>query len=360
MAKDPTYFNKQIDKIRNDNESWIDLADMELSGEDIALLTDALSKNRSATHLVVSENPLDDASATLLAEAVAQHPSLESVTLRKTGIGDVAARAFAEALKGNQTVNELNLINNAIGDAGVEALAEMLGQNRRITRLHLHSNPLSEEAVAVLDEAVMHSKNICIMPVDTVNTVEKHCGDNVRAARALVETLKTFTPSNPGEPAFWLECLERKGAIFHDSGNIKSKMEALQTFLDTLPALDLSQPLSPDQLTAKQGDYSALDNPATWLEFPAVLANLNANGHYLNSTALLEADGKTPGPILQRAVEMGKTDALFTSENWMGADRSDFLAVVHAMPAEKQTIPNRQQLQIAIDRNTRAEQHGLA
>ena len=129
-----------------------------------------------------------------------------------------------------------------------------------------------------------------------------------------------------------------------------------RSFILSLPKPDFEQATAADALSAKQGEHAPMDNPIMWENIEQTLGLLNADGKQLQADALLDKNG-APSELLKRAIDAGKVPALFTLENWEGADKDDLQSVLRALPeSTRQQILNRQQLLATLGRGERVQE----
>ena len=131
------------------------LCEQTLSPEDINLLTEALTVNKSLSSLDLSNGPIGDEGANSLAHALRVNTSLSSLKMSFIkSIGAEGADSLAQALEVNTSLSSLSLRHISIGDKGANSLAQALRVNTSLSSLDLNSNSIRDEGANSLAQAL--------------------------------------------------------------------------------------------------------------------------------------------------------------------------------------------------------------
>lgn len=280
----------------------------------------------------------------------------ERLNLDKFMLTDADVVLLVDALKTNTKIMSVNLSDNQIGDAGAATLANMLTVNHRLHMLQLEDNKIGPDGATALEEAIIGKNNTTLIHVSGISpAINEHCSGNSGRVDQLLEKLKKHKHNAPELQDDWQDIVKLLPVLRYLGDDIPHKIAGFESFMETLPTVDVSQNTVLEALTVKQGDHAAMDNPLTWHRLDETVARMNANGLYLKAEDLLEADGATPSPILKRAMDSGRVPEIFTAGNWVGLPKRELQTVLDALPEPvQQTIPNRQQLLLAVEREERA------
>ncbi|XP_044175918.1 uncharacterized protein LOC122958863 [Acropora millepora] len=128
---------------------YVSMCEPTLNPEDINLLTEALTVNKSLSSLDLSNGPIGDEGANSLAHALRVNTSLSSLKMSFIkSIGAEGADSLAQALEAlseNASLSSLNLNGNGIRNEGANSLAQALRENTSITTLDLGNNSIGDE-----------------------------------------------------------------------------------------------------------------------------------------------------------------------------------------------------------------------
>lgn len=200
--------------------------------------------------------------------------------------------------------------------------------------------------------------NVTLLITDGEDTESPEYVEAKTAVSEIIDTCKNprnHTPEQWNTAYKNLGLIKSSGAesVFFEEGEI----DAFKAFIEALPTEpDFTQPTALAALTAKHGEYAAIDNPIMWQHFGSVLNGLNEAGMQLQKGDLVDASG-APSAIMERAIHMGQTGTLFTVENWEGASKADLQATLRALPETAlDNIGNRHQLLNTVGRDARTSQ----
>ena len=331
-------------------------------------------------------NPLGDEGAEILAQALQKNPALTNVLkLDNTQIGDKGIIALAKALEGNNNVRRLMLDKNEITDKGAFALAEMLRKNRSIRKLELDGNQIGNEGLMAIGEVFLQNNQLASLtfngnPIDRAGemalekkligkaknlTYVNGCGNTLlqwsKRNYNIAQKLQRKIGGNLDELPFvdCCEAYERLPTIrtFERRRKVRKTSEAFGAYIETLPELAIDGQLTLQTILQTDNMGKApFDNPKTWMQFPAIVDQLHENGIRLQENALLNADNSA-SPLLERAVELGKADLLFSEENWKGGNSQALKAVLRLLPEKtRDSLSNLHQLQATVSGRTKQAQ----
>lgn len=405
MAKDPIAFAITLEAIRNNlADSYPTFSGWELNDDDAIALAEVLPYGTSITKLYLGENNIGDKGIKALAKALHHHPSLKQIYLPRNHISDEGAIAIAEmltsnntlvsidlsrneianegaaaiatALKNSTTLQELQLRNNNIGDAGAIAIADALTHNTSLRFLSLGTNlfenegafalarmlkdnrslvrfllgyELSQEANDAFDENIIGYNKTLVTFLGAEGRAESYCNNNDEIARQRARQMAEVTTLTPAD---WLDIAERLAGIEYRGATEGLDIVGIfKTFIATLPHVDVNASSAREAFMKPQGQYTALDNPDTWINFPEIITQLNANGLYVRADALLNEDG-SHSPLLERAFETGNVKALFSKPNWRGASPGELNRIIRTLsPEQKEQMGNLHSLMGALHKS---------
>ncbi|XP_046358373.1 uncharacterized protein LOC124136477 isoform X4 [Haliotis rufescens] len=157
----------------------------QLCGEDITVLSKALSHNTGITSLDVRLNNIDAVGASALADTLKVNTCLRQVNLSSTGIELSGCQVIAGALTNNKTLVEIDMSFLDIGDKSCEYFRDMLKTNSTLQKLRLRSNNISWPGCCTLMDGL--SRNRCLTELDLSRN---YVGD------AGVEILSRYIPES--------------------------------------------------------------------------------------------------------------------------------------------------------------------
>jgi len=126
------------------------LSGQNLGKEGAKALAKALASNTAIAWLILSKNQIEDAGAKSLAEVIKTNPHLRHVVLDQNEISDEGATALALAVKQNTHIQTLFLQGNKIGDGASRAFSELLKRKLPLKLLNVSQNLLSVKSAAQL------------------------------------------------------------------------------------------------------------------------------------------------------------------------------------------------------------------
>ncbi|XP_067016921.1 protein NLRC3-like [Acropora muricata] len=131
------------------------LCEQTLSPEDINLLTEVLTVNKSLYSLDLSNGHIGDEGANSLAQALRVNTSLFSLKMPFIqSIGAEGADSLAQALEVNTSLSCLNLNSDSIRAEGANSLAQALRVNASLSSLDLNFNSIGDEGANSLAHAL--------------------------------------------------------------------------------------------------------------------------------------------------------------------------------------------------------------
>ena len=321
MATDPEKFNAMLQKIETTANSWVKLGASGITTADLLRLEQSMLKRGEPLEVQLHENQIDDEGAAVCARLI------------KNGL-----------LKG------LWIYKNPISETGIARLAEAIGSNSNLVSLYLSPHNFDGWAVESLSDSIvgLNHKNLTIV-TGGGDVIAEHCSNNQETAKKLAIKLQDFRSFTPDE---LFEAWERLPAIRHSSESSPIRVTQFISYVEALPQLDLSQPVTPADLhqPLDESGKTPLDNPFHWQNFDRIISALNENGQRIGGKELL-ADGK-PTPLFEQIIQRGKAPHLFTEDNWRGAEASELKAVLRALPTDvKSRLTNPHALLAAVEKH---------
>ncbi|MGB1539932.1 MAG: hypothetical protein ACPG80_03145 [Rickettsiales bacterium] len=261
-----------------------------------------------------------------------------------------AMPALVDLIERSPRLLALNISRNPINDEGSKILAPTMEKGTTLAHLDLSMCGLSDPARRAFSRAVMKGGNTnlqeCFLPL--LNDIEwnRFLEGNKKRGKKLHQHLLGYEKY----PDEWMDIAMHQNSIAWSCDVNLRKFVAgkYKELCDALPEVDISQPSATEALLVKQGDYSALDNPRTFLDFSNTLTTLNQNGLQLQPDTLLDDAGE-PTAIFEKIIKAGKASALFTEANWHGAGKKELHTVLRKVP-KSQHPPNKQALLIRMGR----------
>lgn len=326
-----------------------------LTSKGLSRVLDVAERHPSLEHIDLRHNKLGSESASMLGDSMAKNALTHKWQLDNTGIGDEGAKAIAGAIRSNANIGAVFLSKNAITDEGVHAITQALKHPHGLHTLNLEENPISQEAKHKLETVIIGSCNPNFGALIGVgDSLAQYAKANVKKLDGLMQ--KYYPELEKAPPEVWRQ-LSQRLPLIRSRYNAKT-VEMVETFLQSLPELDLSQPLTLEALTKKdKNGRSALDYPATWEHFDTVLDNLNRNGHHLQAEALLDEATQEPNALLQAIIEQGKAPQLFTESNWKGENSRAMKDVLRALPEPVQECIAHHNLACMLNRKWNSPHH---
>ncbi|XP_078538312.1 NLR family member X1 isoform X2 [Lissotriton helveticus] len=104
-----------------------------------------LDKNCAVKTLRLCNNPITEDGVAFIGEALSGNKSLTHLSLLHTSLGDAGVRILAEHLEKNTCLKELNLAYNSITDAAALVLVDVAKRHPTMQKVHLYFNNISEE-----------------------------------------------------------------------------------------------------------------------------------------------------------------------------------------------------------------------
>ncbi|XP_042243632.1 dynein regulatory complex subunit 5-like isoform X2 [Homarus americanus] len=127
-------------------------ADLGVSVQEAAVLSNAVATNPRITHLKVYESCVDDARADVLVGGLQGHQGLTYLDLSHNQLTCASVPSLIALLKSTRLAS-LHLQHNNIGEKGARQLGEALAQALHLQALLLDLNPLSRGGEAILEGA---------------------------------------------------------------------------------------------------------------------------------------------------------------------------------------------------------------
>lgn len=348
-----------------------------MNDEQAQQLAAALKTNRSVSHIDISGNFISETGLRSILQAIG--PEVVALNVSENRFGKAGAEVLAECLPKLPHLRHLHVNNCHLDDACAPILANALQQNDTLVSFGIGDNAISKDGEATLAEGIRHSGNKNLLYYNGKNA-------DIKAIGAGNHTLADFFMRRilGGDlPDMHLgeldECLRRRHAITHLTANMQSAEKEFNAFFSQLPDIPPGDSLTPDALTAQNGqDFAPLDNPLVWrqidrlctrleqngapltletllkpnrhgksfledalsLNDPGILSTLNQNGIHLQKDRLLDGEGQ-PSPLFAAAISHGNAHLLFTQSNWQGASVQDMKETFKALPESHQKqVPN--------------------
>lgn len=261
-------------------------------------------------------------------------------------------------------------IQAGLNDADYRNLADAIRHNHGLVELDMDGESMTDKQKLYLEEALIGGDQKTLVSFGgaingniaqqlTLNFFEgtQHIGEMVKRLKDTTreEQLKRTPTWNP---QVWLAIAERF-AVLEDAYEqnqfptlSEEVLQAFQSLIESMPRLDANAPLTLESLNEKEANgLSPADNPLTWQHFHETIAAQNANGFRLQTNDLLE-EGQ-PNDLFKQIIQAGKAPALFTENNWAGANKHEFHAVLRALPPRiRAALPNLHSLTTAVDRQS--------
>lgn len=111
-----------------------------------------LDKNCAVKTLRLCNNPITEDGVAFIGEALSGNRSLTHLSLLHTSLGDSGVRILAEHLEKNTCLKELNLAYNSVTDAATLVLVDVAKRHPKMQKVHLYFNNISEEGRQSLHE----------------------------------------------------------------------------------------------------------------------------------------------------------------------------------------------------------------
>jgi len=129
----------------------LEITNIALTGDPIAILADALADQEAMEHLTLSNCRLNDSDCKLLSIRLTRKTNLHSLNLSQNNFTPDAALHIGQLLKENQTLMGIELSDNpALGDQGIGFLVDELIDNETVRLLVLDNTGLSDRGVGIL------------------------------------------------------------------------------------------------------------------------------------------------------------------------------------------------------------------
>ena len=414
-----------------------------------------IEEQKTLTYLDFSNNNLTEDQQCQLIDTLQRHPSLKTLRLDKGTLNDKGAAALGGALP-TMGITQLYLTKNMhIAQKGMTAILEGVAQSHSLELINLSHTHLKnhhgEQVLSILKDqasplydidltgcglhnadqvtemalATLRKPNMVRLCTGKVDLTDQHNRLLDSAARnSRHKNLRTLNIGNKSvsialkqicrdnantalKLADELDLVWRKRADATVSmlAEFHSRLPLMQTtqagrihvflpFLESLPGLENIEHAD-DVLRTNEAGFTPLDNPANWQQFPALAAELAAQGTPVTSTHLMtpNKDGNPslcsalhapqfpamlarlnqsgiqftggdlvneqgkPSTLASYAHQHGHLAAFFTQENWRGRHPAELAYVYRHLPEDLQNaIPNFFGLQTELQREARMQQ----
>ena len=367
-------------------------------------LIDALPDTR-IHKLWMMDVPLGDENAAALGDVLPK-TKLGELRLVYTEIGHEGIAQLCEGIAESKTLRMLDTQYNPGTEElgpGYEAAVRALSQNRSLIEWEFRDKPETPDDPSLnfyeAEYETLHSKGCPALQKFEAHRTGGFC--NMLLQRNLTRAnilMQMMTGRDPNETPLVDRVAIEERLIFMESAKLAGFVDALEaykTFLDEQIPQEIPYALTLGELTA-ENDYgfTPLDNVKTWQEHPnlvgelldagavktlddltkpvtpsgnsllnyglalgdadALMASLAKHEFQIQKAELLNEDG-TPNATFEIAIESGNVAALFTLENWEGASKAEFNAVVSQLSEWQQDkIPNLHGLRAYVGRQPQA------
>lgn len=395
----------------NGNIRHISLANTLMGSKAVHELARGIAGNRKLEKLHLGRCMITEEGATELAHALRNQRHLQEVDFNHCGMSDAAVAVLAQALSTCPELRIIDLQSNRAEQNAAEALGSMLKALPRLEQFSLASSNLSHEHFAPIAKAIPHCNALVEFDAGAGSGMTQHGSDmlgnafrqhqgapNLISCHPSGSFVGDIMKANRQRALKANEAIENCGgdfaslrateigvaadllpAIRKSTGAMRSSSKAphIATFcdyLDSLPTLDTSQPITANQLLAKDDNgRCALDNPHQWQRFRTVLAQADAsvtleclqqpnrdgdsfltvglmtspqevitalheNGMQLTDRDLLQ--GYPESGALQAIIARDAVQDLLTLQNWKGQPPENMQRVYHALPDEQRAVVN--------------------
>lgn len=387
----------------------INLGEALMGQQTILELARGLEHNTALKSLNLPNSPVGDEGAKALAAVLRDKKELREVNLGQCRIGDEGLAALAEALATCPKLRHLNLRDNQTGEKSAAALGTMLSKLRWLEKFDLRDSGLKVEWLPPVAQALPHcralvefdvggrpdmtsngskivqeailsgggSQNLIYANPGGLTVSDYTKANRQRALRANEEIencdgdFASLSATEIGHAADLLPAIRKATGALHNPQKAPH-VDKFAAYLDTLPTVDLTQPVTAEALSHKDdAGRCPLDNPRTWQQFDQLLEQadgsvnfdlltqknrdgesfltiglatapdivipaLNGRGHQLSPEQLL--NGHTPSAALEAIMFRNATNRLFTRENWLGQPVRAMQQVFQAMPEEQRAL----------------------
>lgn len=353
-----------------------------------------------ATHLYLRSNPrVAQKGMTALLEGVIQSPSIELLDIAELHLKEHHGEQILTALKNKHSpLRNIDLSNCGLQDADqmVEMALAALQRPNMVRLSLLGKTELTEQHHRTLDACASHTqhKNLTALTIGNIGPIalKRLCRNNSNAAMKLADQLDLVWQKRTDATVSLLAEFHSRLPLLHMTQ--VGRIHVFLPMLQSLPGLENVQHAD-DLLRTNEAGFTPLDNPANWQQFPALAAELAAQGTPVTSThlmtpnkddnpslcsalhnpqfsvtlarlnqsgiqftggELLDEQGE-PSTLVSYAHEHGHLAAFFTQDNWRGRHPAELAYVYRHLPEEMQhAIPNFFGLQTALQREARTQQ----
>ena len=311
--------------------------------------------------LALGRNPkIGDDGMRFIANGLRHNSRVQVLDVADTGISDTGALYLADTMQHLEGLREVNVGSNEIGARGALAIAAGAAAIPTMAKITMGKNAVDAATVAAMGEAFLHAQHRNILEIASDHSMSSEmkdlCAWNRRAALDNFLLLDQMASVEMNDPATWWQIAERLPAMYSivtKPSERFNKLNRFRDFINGLPEVDFTQPITLEGLMTEQERFAPIDNPKTWFEWERVVQGLNANGHQFRQAELVTEEGSIT-PFCKSVIDHDQTASLFTYENWEGATRSELQATLRALPEEAfEAIPNRQQLLAALGSDER-------
>lgn len=393
----------------NPNITHINLGETLMGQQTVQELARGLQDNTALQSLTLPKSRIDDEGAKALAAALKNKRELREVDISQCGIGDAGMSALADALSTCPNLRVLSLRGNRLGEQSTAAIGAMLPNLPWLERFDIRESGMKSAWLEPIANAIPSCRSLVEFDAGDgldmtqngsafmqaaitssggcQNLISAHpsglaVGDYLKANRQRALKANEEIENCDGDYGK-LEAIEighaadllpaiRKATGAAHNAQKAPHLKTFTAYLDALPSVDVTQPISAEQLTRKDDSgRCALDNPRVWQQFDRLLEQadssvdfallnqknrdgesfltiglatapdvvipaLNARGQQLSPEQLL--DGRAPSPALESIMFRNATNRLFSRENWQGQPVRAMQQTFQAMPEEQRAL----------------------
>ncbi|CAF3969897.1 unnamed protein product [Rotaria sp. Silwood2] len=280
----------EIGELLKTNKTLIslDLSGNEIKTKGMKSITDALIKNPILKKIFISNNQLDEESGETIADLLRNNKSITNINISQNLLLDKAAKEIANALQSNQTLLELDISHNKIESIGGYAFAQALRTNRTLKYLNISKNEIFKEGSRYFWECLEGNSTLITLNVSDCRMTDK---DTYRPWSNIYrnEGLKTLSISCGEISQKNIEGI--KYFLSDDTSLVRIDMEAYCSDITAEQATTIANTLEINKKLAyfQLPSASSKSNPAIHIIFDGLTNNqsithLELRGSYFSTT----------------------------------------------------------------------------
>jgi Ran GTPase-activating protein (RanGAP) involved in mRNA processing and transport len=152
---DSVLYNRSLNSLQT-----LVISKCHINDDFIKVLSEALSINKTITHLDLSENRIGDAGCSYLCDCLLINTEVTTLNMSANEFSDSGVVFISDLLMSNISVTTLNMSNNNITKDGILALSKTLASNSTLTDLNLSHSDMDDTAASYMAKGLKNNKSL--------------------------------------------------------------------------------------------------------------------------------------------------------------------------------------------------------